>query len=80
MSAVLKDLYNKQLIRSLSDALADVYPEFEPEKLTSLVFDWDWKRKELKQRMRHITCSLHVCLPESYIGYHSRKKIMVERY
>ncbi len=66
MSNAFKDLYNKKFIRSLSDVLGGVYSDFDPEKLALLVFDKEWKHKELKQRMRHIACSLNACLPEKY--------------
>jgi len=66
MSSAFKDLYNKKFIRSLSEALSGLHSDFEPEKLFSLVFIKDWKHKELKQRMRHISRSLHACLPDKY--------------
>jgi len=66
MSKAFKDLYNKKFIRTLSDVLTGVYADFDSEKLASLVFNKGWKHKELKQRMRHITDSLHACLPEKY--------------
>ena len=66
MSTALKDLYNKKFIRTLSNALTDVHTDFNPDKFTKLVFNRDWKNKELKQRMRHIACSLNACLPENY--------------
>jgi len=66
VSNAFKDLYNKKFIRSLSVALNEVWSDFDQKKFTVLVFTRDWKSKELKQRMRHITCSLNACLPDKY--------------
>jgi len=44
--------------------MLQAYPAFDTNKFNTLIFDENWKSKELKQRMRHITESLHQCLPD----------------
>ncbi len=67
MPEPLKNLYNKQLITNLSNEISNRYPEFEKKAFAQLVFDKNWKDKELKQRMRHIAECLHQHLPADYI-------------
>lgn len=63
----LKDLFfTESSIGDLGDAIEQVYPAFDKEKFTALVFDADWGNKELKQRMRHVTRCLHETLPQEY--------------
>jgi len=62
----LKNLYDKKLISNLCVELTKEHRSFNSKGFTSAVFDPDWNNKELKQRMRHITFSLHRFLPENY--------------
>jgi len=63
MPEPLKNLYNKTFFDSLNKALLQTYPAFDTQKFNALIFDKNWKTKELKQRMRHITECLQQCLP-----------------
>lgn len=55
----LKDqFFNPQYISTLSNDIRSVYPKFDAKKFSRLVFVPDWKNKELKQRMRHISTSM----------------------
>ncbi len=64
MPEPLKNLYNDTFFYSLNKAMVQTYPVFDTQKFNALIFDRNWENKELKQRMRHITESLHQCLPD----------------
>ncbi len=66
MPKLLKDLYNKKLINSLSKELVKVHSTFDETAFSKRVFDKAWRKKELKQRMRHISETLHEFLPDDY--------------
>ncbi len=66
MAEALKHLYGREYIELLSAEISKVYPDFPAAKFNSLVFDKTWPRRELKQRMRHITECLGKTLPENY--------------
>lgn len=66
MAEALKHLYGKEYIKLLSDEISNIYPDFPAVKFNSLVFDKEWPRRELKQRMRHITECLGSTLPGNY--------------
>jgi 3-methyladenine DNA glycosylase AlkC len=61
-----KDIYNQQYVGDVAVAVKDEYPTFDTETFTSRVFDADWEARELKERMRHITLTLHDLLPADY--------------
>ena len=67
MPEKLKDLFfTPTSIGKLADAIEQVYPHFDRQRFTALVFDATWESKELKQRMRHLTHCLHETLPQDY--------------
>jgi 3-methyladenine DNA glycosylase AlkC len=66
MAEPLKNLYTPELIASLADAVKKEYKNFNKAKFMAHVFDPLWEERELKQRMRHITQSVHQFLPLSY--------------
>jgi len=66
MSTSLKELYNTAYLSLLSSYLREVQENFPSQKFQDLVFDKAWKNRELKQRMRHISNSLHLCLSGTY--------------
>jgi len=66
MSEPLKNLYNKKLLANLNQVIIEHYPAFDHNAFSKMVFDRNWKNKELKQRMRHITESLHQHLPSDF--------------
>ena len=67
MSNSLKDLYNLEYIKTLSSTLCEVEETFPQDHFIQKVFSTDYEKKELKQRMRHITQCLHLFLPSSYL-------------
>jgi 3-methyladenine DNA glycosylase AlkC len=67
MPEKLKDLFfTTSSVGALADAIAQAYSAFDKGHFTALVFDSQWEDKELKQRMRHVTCCLHATLPQDY--------------
>jgi len=66
MAKLLKDLYNKTYLHVVIREIKNVYDDFNLEAFESAVFDKDFKDKELKQRMRHISTCIGVFLPMSY--------------
>jgi len=66
MPEPLKNLYNRKFIKSLANELNGTCREFKSDKFIKAIFSKDWKNKELKQRMRHITETLHDFLPQDY--------------
>ncbi len=68
MGALLKDLYNVQFIESLSYQLSIHCDKFDSQAFVQFVFDEFWNGKELKDRMKHISVSLHQFLPNDYVN------------
>ncbi len=66
MPEPLKNLYNRKFIKSLTDELDGTCREFNTEQFVKAIFTKDWNNKELKQRMRHITETLHTFMPQNY--------------
>lgn len=66
MPEPLKNLYNKPFVSTLSAELKKEYKAFDTRGFTSSIFNKKWESEELKERMRHITQSLHQYLPTDY--------------
>lgn len=66
MAEPLKNMYNREFLNNFADVFRKIYPKFGKKRFISIVFDKDWKNKELKARMRHIAIALHEVLPHDY--------------
>ena len=66
MAEPLKNMYSKAYLARFADVFAELETAFSKKKFLTLVFDNEWEQKELKQRMRHISISLHKSLPGGY--------------
>ncbi|MES2676957.1 MAG: DNA alkylation repair protein [Pseudomonadota bacterium] len=62
----LKEIYNQQFFSTLCQSLTKSYPKFSEQKFLALIFDDQWQKRELKQRMRHISHCLNQSLTNSY--------------
>ena len=62
----LKNLYSKKLLDNLANEIKKQYSAFDKTAFKKSVFDREWEKKELKQRMRHIAECLHLHLPSNY--------------
>ena len=69
MAEPLKNMYNKSYLEKFADIFGEEYPKFDRNKFLKLVFNNEWKSKELKQRMSHIARCLHMVLPGDYKTY-----------
>ena len=66
MAEPLKNLFNRDLVGELCRAISDAMPAFDTQAFTKAVFDSDWEGKELKDRMYHISRSMHPFLPTDF--------------
>ncbi len=67
MPEPLKDLFfGRPFFDDLAAAIKTVYPAFDAEALLRRIFDDQWEGRELKDRMRHTTITLHDLLPPDY--------------
>ena len=66
MSALLKDIYSRELMLKWAEELSIWIDKFETERFQSLIFDDAWDDKSLKERMHHITLVLHNFLPKVF--------------
>lgn len=66
MAELLKNLYNEEMVTELCFHIKQQYPTFKTAAYKKIIFDSHWEEKELKQRMRHISQSLHDFLPKDY--------------
>jgi 3-methyladenine DNA glycosylase AlkC len=62
----LKDMFNRETVQSLAQAVKTEYPEFSDKKFINKVFDESWEGLALKKRVRQITLALGELLPEDY--------------
>ncbi len=67
MAEPLKNMYDKTFIDALAKIITKAYPKFDSKKFKKAIFTKDWDSKELKERMRHISLSLHEVLPKDFV-------------
>ena len=75
MPEPLKNLFSKSFINELSIVLSETIRGFNKKAFVQKIFDKSWEEKELKQRMRHITLTLHEFLPDDFVA---ASKIIVD--
>ncbi|UZE96493.1 DNA alkylation repair protein [Alkalimarinus alittae] len=66
MPEPLKNSYNQTYLERLATSIKLSWPNFDQSKFVSMVMDEQWESKELKARMKHISMTLHKCLPLSF--------------
>lgn len=66
MGEPLKNLFNTKLINDLSNGIRAVYPLFDSPSFYGEIINNDWEKRELKDRMNHISRTLGRFLPEDY--------------
>lgn len=67
MADLLKNVYNESFFDVLTNSIVELKPDFKKELFLKETLDKDWERKELKERMRHITLSLNNSLSNNYL-------------
>lgn len=66
MPEPLKNMYHPGFFESFTGLLAQSVPGFRKQAFLNQVFDNYWEERELKQRVRHISTTLHRSLPGNY--------------
>ncbi len=66
METLKEQFFNPSFIAELSKDIRSVFSEFDVERFTGEVLTPEWKQRELKDRMRHITAVLHRTLPQDF--------------
>lgn len=66
MAEELRNIFNQDFIQQLEKVFKQEYPTFEEGVFLELIYDDKWPELALKQRVRHITTSLHQTLPMDY--------------
>jgi len=66
MAEALKNVYNQQFLAGLCGYIKPLLPDFPETDFIRSVQDKNWKNRELKDRMRHISITLNQYLPGSY--------------
>ena len=66
MPKLLKNLYNEEYITLLSKNIKEHYLAFDSQKFQTTIFDNEFQSRELKNRMRHISTTLGIYLPDEY--------------
>jgi 3-methyladenine DNA glycosylase AlkC len=67
MAEPLKFMYNPAYFEKLCPVLKENIPNFDCRRFIHRVFDNRWPDLELKERVRHITMSLHEFMPMDFI-------------
>ena len=66
MAEPFKNIYNKQFFDGFTEVLKQILSNFDKDLFLNKIYDNDWKNRELKQRMRHISTTLKFFLPTDY--------------
>ena len=77
MAIPLKNLYNEEYISLLAKIVYKHHKGFSKEKFKNAIFDAEWKKRELKSRMHHISQTLGVFLTGNY---HNDIKILISTF
>lgn len=66
MAEPFKYIYNEVFFAGFTETLAQTISGFDKTAFLAQIFDAEWANRELKQRMRHISNTLHDHLPGEY--------------
>ncbi len=66
MAELLKNIYNDTFFEAFLKPIPQLIPSFEKALFLKQIYDGDWENKELKQRMSHITTTLHAHLTNDF--------------
>lgn len=66
MAEPLKNVYNPSFFEGFIATAKQVLPAFNEQQFLNVIFDQEWEKRELKQRMRHIATALNDQLPGHY--------------
>lgn len=66
MAEPLKNLYNKTFFDAFGDVLKKALKNFDKQAFAKQIFSDEWDSMELKQRMRHVSTTLHNFLDKDF--------------
>jgi 3-methyladenine DNA glycosylase AlkC len=66
MPEPIKNIFSPQYVADLADAVQAHYLPFEKKSFVAQVLDDVWAARELKERLRHVSATLHNYLPADY--------------
>ena len=66
MAVLLKNLYNEEYLSLLCVTIKKEYTPFKISAFLTAILDDVWEKRELKERMRHISTTLGLFLPKNY--------------
>jgi 3-methyladenine DNA glycosylase AlkC len=66
MSEPLKNRYSPTFVKEVAAVFNTVSPEFNAKKFLAFVLDDKWEGRELRDRTRHLTAGLSLCLSDDY--------------
>lgn len=79
MAQLLKNLYNEEYIELLTKSITEEFSEFKAQNFAKSIFNDEWKSRELKDRMRHISTTLGLYLPKEYLNAINILKLAFKR-
>ncbi len=59
-------LFTRISLDAMMTVLSRYYPKLDVKKFKKLIYDSEWKNRELKQKMHHVTECMHNVLPDSF--------------
>jgi len=62
----LKEIYDQNFFASLAKSLGKFVAKFDEKKFFALIYDENWEKRELKQRMSHVSHVLDQVLTKNY--------------
>lgn len=66
MAKLFKNIYNQNFFDSFINTILQVKTNFDKKSFLECIYDNEWKNRELKQRMRHISTVLKNHLSENF--------------
>ena len=69
MAEPLKDkdrFFTTHSLNTMMSVLSNYYRKLDIEKFKTLIYDSEWKNRELKEKMHHVTECMHKVLPDSF--------------
>lgn len=80
MPEPLKNLLNTSFVTQLGSQLSDNDPSFRLEAFVAAVLDEGWEERELKNRMRHLTCMIRSCTSLDFLDQLEVMKVLAMQY
>jgi 3-methyladenine DNA glycosylase AlkC len=73
MAELFKDKFSPKFFDQFISIVKSSYSSFDEQQFLSFIYDREWEKRELKQRIRHITKGIHETFPASF---HSALEIL----